>query len=69
MEEEIKKELIKRCEELRPPYNEVAKDYYIKELSAREIATRRGQSVKTIQTQIYRARELLKKRYGKEEMA
>ncbi|MDY2698461.1 MAG: sigma-70 family RNA polymerase sigma factor [Lachnospiraceae bacterium] len=69
MEEEIRNELIKRCEELRPPYNEVAKDYYIKELSAREIAEKQGQSVKTIQTQIYRARELLKKRYGKEESA
>lgn len=69
MEEEIRNELIKRCEELRSPYNEVAKDYYVKELSAREIAEKQGQSVKTIQTQIYRARELLKKRYGKEESA
>ncbi|MDD6490786.1 MAG: sigma-70 family RNA polymerase sigma factor [Firmicutes bacterium] len=69
MEEEIKNELTRQCEELKPPYNEVARDYYLKELSAREIAERRGQSVKTIQTQIYRAREMLKKKYRREETA
>lgn len=67
IEEEIKHQLAVQCENLRPPYNEVAKDYYLKELSAKEIAEKRGQSVKTIQTQIYRAREMLKKVYGKEE--
>ena len=67
IEEEVKSQLLIWCENLRPPYNEVAKDYYLKELSAKEIAERRGQSVKTIQTQIYRAREMLKKMYGKEE--
>ena len=69
IEEEIKSRLVSQCENLRPPYNEVAKDYYLKELSAKEIAKKRGQSVKTIQTQIYRAREMLKKSYGKEEPA
>lgn len=69
IEEEVKSQLSLRCESLKPPYNEVARDYYLKELSAREIAARRGQSLKTIQTQIYRAREMLKKMYGKEEPA
>ena len=55
------------CESLKPPYNEVARDYYLRELSAKEIAARRSQSLKTIQTQIYRAKEMLKRMYGKEE--
>lgn len=67
IEEEIKYQMAAWCENLKPPYNEVAKDYYLKELSAKEIAERRGLSVKTIRTQIYRAREMLKKVYGKEE--
>ncbi len=69
IEEEVKNSLALRCEGLRPPYNEVARDYYLNELSAKEIAQKRRQSVKTIQTQIYRAREMLKKIYGKEEPA
>lgn len=69
IEEEVKGQLAVRCESLKPPYNEVARDYYLRELSAKEIAGRRGQSVKTIQTQIYRARQMLKKMYRKEEPA
>ena len=67
MEDEIKGQLERYCSELKPPYNEVAKAYYLKELSPSEIALKLGQNVKTIQTQIYRAREMLRKRYRKEE--
>lgn len=67
MEEAIKEQLERHCKELRPPYNEVAKAYYLEEQSPKEIALRLGQNVKTIQTQIYRAREMLRKIYGKEE--
>ncbi len=67
MEEEIKEQLGRHCEKLKPPYNEVAKAYYLEEQSPKEIALRLGQNVKTIQTQIYRAREMLRKIYGKEE--
>ena len=67
MEEEIKDELAKSCDGLKPPYNQVAKAYYLEELSPREIAERQGKSLKTIQTQIYRAKQMLKKIYGKGE--
>lgn len=67
MEEEIKEQLNKRCEQLKPPYNEVARAYYLEEMNPKEIAIKQKKSVKTIQTQIYRAREMLKKMYGKEE--
>lgn len=69
MEEEVKRRLVKSCDGLKPPYNEVARAYYVEERTPKEIAARQGKSVKTIQTQIYRAREMLKKVYGKEETA
>lgn len=67
MEEEIKKGLLHCIEGLRSPYDQVAKDYYLEELSPKEIAQKRGVNIKTIQTQIYRAREMLRQIYGKEE--
>ena len=67
MEEEIKNQLRACCDGLKPPYNEVAKAYYLNEESPKEIALKFGQNVKTIHTQIYRAREMLKKIYGREE--
>lgn len=67
MEEEIKRELERCCKSLKSPYDEIAQAYYIRELSAEEIARKRQVNVKTIQTQIYRARDMLRKIYGKEE--
>lgn len=66
MEEEIKRELKRSCENLKPPYDEIAEDYYLKEMSAAEIARKRNSNLKTVQTQIYRARNMLRKIYGKE---
>lgn len=69
IEDEIKQQLKKNCESLKPPYDEIAKAYYLQEMSAAEIAARRKQNLKTIQTQIYRARNMLRGIYGKEEPA
>ena len=69
MEEEVKRELQRNCEKLKPPYDEIARAYYLEEMSAAEIAEKKKANLKTIQTQIYRARDLLKKLYGKEETA
>lgn len=66
MEEEVKSSLEKSCESLKPPYDEIARDYYLKEMSAKEIAQSRNVNLKTIQTQIYRARDMLRKIYRKE---
>lgn len=66
MEEEIKRGLKVSCESLKPPYDEIAKDYYLKEMSAAQIAGKRNANLKTIQTQIYRARDMLRKIYGRE---
>lgn len=69
MEEEVKGELLKNCKKLKPPYDEIAREYYFEEMSASEIAEKRKANIKTIQTQIYRARDMLRKLYGKEETA
>lgn len=48
------------CSHLRSPYREVASAHFCDELSVTEIARREGKNPKTIQTQLYRARAMLK---------
>ena len=69
IEQETKEMLLMNCNLLKPPYNEVAKAYYYDEMDVKEIAAKRGQKIKTIQTQIYRARAMLRKIYRKENSA
>lgn len=69
LEEEVRETLLARCRSLKPPYDEIAKDYYYDELGVSEIAARRGMKVKTVQTQVYRARSMLRRLYGKEKGA
>ena len=66
LEEEVRQTLLNRCMSLKPPYNEIAKAYYYDEMDASEIAISKGMKLKTVQTQIYRARAMLRKMYGKE---
>jgi len=69
MEQETKEMLLMHCRRLKKPYDEIAKAYYYDEMDVREIAGSRGMKVKTVQTQIYRARSMLRKIYGKERSA
>ena len=69
LEEEVRATLLARCRTLKPPYDEIAKAYYYDELDAAQIARQRGMKLKTVQTQIYRARAMLRKLYGKEKGA
>lgn len=55
------------CRQLKPPYDEIAIRYFVREQGADDIAAETGIKVKTIQTQVYRARAMLRKMYGKEE--
>ena len=66
LEEEVRQTLLVRCKSLKPPYDEIAKAYYYDEMDAAEIAMQKGMKLKTVQTQIYRARSMLRKMYGKE---
>ena len=65
LETEVKRQLSERCKKLKTPYREIALDYFYSELSATEIAQNTGKPLKTVQTQIYRARALLQKSYRK----
>lgn len=65
-DKEVKRQLLQICEQLKPPYNEVAKDYFYKEMTVNEIASAKGKNPKTIQTQVYRAKAMLKKLWRRE---
>ena len=69
LEKEVRETLLERCQSLKPPYDEIAKAYYYDEMDAGEIARVRGAKKKTIQTQIYRARSMLRRMYEKEKGA
>ncbi len=59
-EEESREKIIEICNRLKEPYKTVSKLYYVEEKSFQEIAAYMDKPVKTIQTQVYRAREKIK---------
>ena len=69
LEKEVKERLLFYCGKLKPPYDRIAKSVYYEEKKADEIAKERNENLKTVQTQIYRARDMLRKIYGKERQA
>lgn len=69
LEKEVRETLLARCLSLKPPYDEIAKAYYYDEMDMAEIARLRGAKLKTVQTQVYRARGMLRKMYIKEKGA
>ena len=58
---ESKNEVLFMCQQLKSPYKEIALEHYYNELSVQEIATKTGKNIKTVQTQLYRAKALIKK--------
>jgi RNA polymerase sigma-70 factor (ECF subfamily) len=66
LETEVKRQLYERCSLLKSPYREIALKFFYEELPPAEIADRTGRNLKTIQTQIYRAKAMLQKKYRKE---
>ena len=66
LEQEARRQLYDRCAALKAPYDEVALAYFYEERSVEDIAKRQKKKKKTVQTQIYRARELLRQYYRKE---
>lgn len=69
LDKEVRQRLYNCCMTLKTPYREVALDYYYHEMEIGEIVKKTGKNIKTLQTQIYRAKGMLKKLYGKEEPA
>lgn len=66
LDREVREQLLYRCRRLGPPYDEIARLYFYEERRPEEIARLTGRNVRTVQTQIYRARDLLRKIYRKE---
>ena len=63
---ELLAELASACEELKPPYREVALAHFVRGKPAAEIGKETGAGMSTVKTRIRRAREMLKKTLGKE---
>ena len=63
---ELMEELRACCRNLSPPYREIAIAHFLEGKTAREIAEETKASIHTVKSQIYRAREMLKKSYRKE---
>lgn len=56
------------CQSLPQPYAEISIQYFLQGMTAKEIAEETGTNLKTVQTRIYRAREMLKKKIRKEDL-
>lgn len=63
----VREQLLNQCRSLKPPYDTVAELYFYREESPEKIARKLNRNLKTVQTQIYRARSMLQKRYRREE--
>ncbi len=66
MNREVLRELEKSCKTLSPPYDRIALQHFLEGKSAKEIAEHSGVGLNTVKTQIYRARDMLKKSFRKE---
>lgn len=66
LETTVREELLSCCNSLSPPYDEVAREYFYHERPVEELARLLNRNEKTLRTQIYRAKGMLRKLYGKE---
>ena len=48
------------CEKLKEPYKTVSLNYFCKDIKLSDMSKESGQSIKTLQTQLYRSKKLLK---------
>lgn len=65
---EVMREFEKAIDELEEPYKSVAMNHFIDGKTAKEISINSGIGLKTIQTQIYRAKSMLKQTIRKEDL-
>ncbi|OYP33102.1 RNA polymerase subunit sigma-70, partial [Lachnotalea glycerini] len=59
--QESKQQVYHICQQLASPYNEIALEHYYYELSVQDIAAKTGKNIKTLQTQLYRSKAMIKK--------
>lgn len=67
-ERKVQEEVRLACAGLKEPYRSAALAYFVEEMSFGEIAAQTGQNLKTVQTRVYRAKALLKKKIRKEQI-
>lgn len=60
LQKEVKQMLLEACNRLKNPYKEIALEHFYHEKSIKEIAQEKKKGIKTIQTQVYRAKKMLK---------
>lgn len=65
LEKEVREELLSCCRQLKPPYDKTAVMFFYEEKKPQEIAAATGEKIKTVQTRISRARQMLRKLYAK----
>ncbi len=63
LEDIVQEELRELCVSLPPPYGRVAEMHYCRGMTAKQIAEKTNSKLKTIQTQIGRAKKQLQKKY------
>ena len=61
LKKESRQSVLALCQSLKEPYKTIATEHFYHGKSAAEIAVETGKNQKTVQTQIYRARGMLKK--------
>ena len=60
LDKDFKDRIRHLCSALKSPYREVAIEHFCEEKTAAEIAKAQNKNIKTVQTQIYRSRSMLK---------
>lgn len=68
LEQEVRQNLYDCCCRLSDPYRQVALAYYYDQMDINEIAEKNGKNKKTLQTQIYRAKGMLRNLMRKEDL-
>ena len=61
LRQESKEYVYTICQSLKSPYKEVATEHFYREKTAKEIAEETDKGIKTVQTQIYRAKAMIRK--------
>lgn len=66
LEKDAEKRLYELCNSLKEPYRSIATAYFCEHKNAQEISKATGKNLKTTQTQIYRARAMIRKLWKEE---
>ena len=60
LEKHSKEKIYNLCKKLKEPYSTVATNYFCEDIKLSDMSRDTGQSLKTLQTQLYRSKKLLK---------